>query len=103
MIYLTSSSCKIQSKNATTYGYQTNQSGDIQLKKSVLDNFENILAGNGSNIEKLAALTPVYMTLFHETVRYGDYLDGLRQYGGEPRVDFELDIWGIKGKEEDGT
>jgi hypothetical protein len=51
------------------------------------------LLGKSSYATKLEALLPVYMTLLHETVHYGDYLDGLRQVGGEPGVDFEFDVW----------
>ena len=42
------------------------------------------------------------MTLLHETTHYGDYLDGLRQDGGEPGEDFEDDVWRNKTVEVDG-
>ncbi|PHN00804.1 DUF6443 domain-containing protein [Flavilitoribacter nigricans] len=77
--------------------------GQIQLSTKDIEALEAVLAGDGSNLEKLQALLPTYMTLLHETVHYGDYLDGLRQDGGEPGVEFEIDVWGLKGENDDGT
>jgi hypothetical protein len=42
-----------------------------------------------------------YQTLLHETTHYGDYLDGRRQDGGEPGVDFENDVWQNKEVQTD--
>jgi hypothetical protein len=58
-----------------------------------MEHLESVLSGNSSHASKLEALLPVYMTLLHETVHYGDYLDGLRQDGGEPGNAFEFDVW----------
>ncbi|MFT7056908.1 MAG: hypothetical protein ACJAR3_002554 [Roseivirga sp.] len=66
--------------------------GTISLRTSDIDALEAILGGDGSEVEKLTALTNSYMTLLHETVHYGDYLDASRQDGGEPGLMFEFDV-----------
>ena len=85
------------------HGYYDNTTGQIQLNKADIEALESSLGGKSTDEEKLQSLLPTYMTLLHETVHYGDYLDGLRQDGGEPGVDFELEVWGIKGKNDDGS
>jgi hypothetical protein len=87
----------------SAHGFFDHTANQIHLKKSDIDALEAALSGDGPTSEKLQSLLPTYMTLLHETVHYGDYLDGLRQDGGEPGVDFEIDVWGKKGKEADGT
>jgi hypothetical protein len=43
------------------------------------------------------------MTLLHETVHYGDYLDNIKQEGKEPGFEFEIGVWGRKIKNDDGS
>jgi RHS repeat-associated protein len=77
--------------------------GTISLNVADIDALEAALAGDGSDMEKLTALTNTYMTLLHETVHYGDYLDGSRQDGGEPGDAFEIDVWSDKVLNDDGS
>jgi RHS repeat-associated protein len=101
----------------SAHGFYNFKSEQIVLNTKLLDGLEaaletNSLAGAGfvgiwnsmmDGINKLASLTIVYMTLLHETVHYGDYLDGKKQEGGEYGGYFEIDVWGVKGQEADGT
>ena len=50
-----------------------------------------------------AALYGVFTTLTHETVHYGDYLDGKRQEEGEPGSDFMYDVFYSETKNIDGN
>jgi RHS repeat-associated protein len=83
-------------------GFYNASTGQIELNKGNLDALEKILSSDASHDVKLNALSAVYMTLLHETTHYGDYLDGIRQDGGEPGVDFEYDVWQGKTVEVDG-
>ncbi len=83
-------------------GYYDSINGEIQLSTARLDHLEAILGSDASDEDKFKALLPVYMTLLHETVHYGDYLDGLRQDGGEPGNEFESDVWMNKRVEANG-
>ncbi len=85
-----------------TNGFYDATTGEIQLSTARLDHLESILNSDASEEDKFKALLPVYMTLLHETVHYGDYLDGLRQDGGEPGDAFESDVWMSKSVEVDG-
>ena len=83
-------------------GFYDSTTGEIQLSTARLDHLEAVLSSDASDEDKFKALLPVYMTLLHETVHYGDYLDGLRQDGGEPGNEFESDVWMSKRVEADG-
>lgn len=78
-------------------GYYNFSTGQIELSSKRITDLEIVLASDASDEIKLKSLLAVYMTLLHETVHYGDYLDKVRQDGGEPGVDFEIDVW--QGKE----
>jgi RHS repeat-associated protein len=82
-----------------TYVYENNT---IKINKKYADKVEKILQGNGSDQEKLYALYGFYATLTHETVHYGDYLDGARQDGGEPGEEFEIEVFQSKDVEING-
>jgi RHS repeat-associated protein len=79
--------------SAYAEGYYDNGKKEIQLRKSRLDDLEKVLQSDAPESEKLEALLSVYMTLLHETVHYGDYLDGIQQGGPEPGIDFEDEAW----------
>ena len=83
-------------------GFYNSTTGQIQLSTARLDHLEEVLKSDASDFDKLKALLPLYMTLLHETVHYGDYLDGLRQDGGEPGIQFEDDVWLSRKVEADG-
>lgn len=78
---------------SVSHGYYDNRDNQIQLDIADIEKLEAALSGSGTDKEKLQSLTLTYMTLLHETVHYGDYLDGLRQDGGEPGLDFEMSVW----------
>ena len=80
-------------------GYYNSSTGQIELSKSRIDALEKVLSSEASQEAKLKALSAVYMTVLHETTHYGDYLDGIRQNGGEPGNDFENNVW--QGKNVD--
>jgi len=92
-----------------TYGYYSSATNTIHLSKNFADKVEAILAGDGSDEEKQAALYEFYATTTHETVHYGDYLDGQRQdsddpsgFGGEPGAAFMQDIFESKDVKIEG-
>lgn len=98
------------------YGSYNSQTGQIEINAAGLLALESVLAAKPKGagviggidtaldaLKKLGALTSVYTTILHETVHYGDWLDGSSSYIGEPGAAFEADVWGIKGKDQDGT
>jgi len=74
------------------YNYSTNT---IQISTRLVNQFENSASENMQ-----AGLFGIYVTLLHETVHYGDYLDGLRQtsrdksgFGSEPGLFFQWEVF----------
>lgn len=91
------------------YGRYDNSTNTINISKGFADKVEGILAGNGSDQDKQAALYEFFGTLTHEEVHRGDYLDGSRQqdtdpsgWGGEPGTAFMADVFESKNVEVDG-
>lgn len=77
------------------YGHFDNQTGVIKISNILADQLEN-----ASPEDIQAALYGVFVTLTHETVHYGDYLDGVGPnsddgtgYGGEPGIAFMHDVF----------
>jgi len=89
----------------TANGYYDAKEKKIYLQEDRIKFLESVLNSNESNDYKTRVLSAVFMTLTHETTHYGDYLDGLRQDGGEPGIDFENDVWFFKsyGPDKDGN
>lgn len=75
-------------------GYYNEKTNTIELNTSNLTTVEAILASDASVEEKQKALYKISSTLLHETVHYGDYLDGIKQDTQEPGVTFEREVWG---------
>jgi hypothetical protein len=78
------------------FGKYDEFSNTISISKQLADKVESILSGNGSEEEKLAALYEFYATLLHETVHYGDELDGERMEGADVGWQFMSDIFESK-------
>lgn len=79
----------IDAEGAYEYG-----SNEIHLKGENLDKIEAILNSDASAEEKQKALLPLFKTITHETVHYGDYLDGSKYFGGyEIGEQFEQRVW----------
>jgi len=73
------------------YEKSTNQ---IQLRGASLDKIEAILRSEASEEVKQKALLPLLMTVTHETVHYGDYLDGSKYDAGyEIGDEYEQRVW----------
>lgn len=69
-------------------------SNEIQLRGETLDKLEEVLQSGVSEEEKQKALLSLFMTVTHETVHYGDYLDGKKYYSGEEHGEnFEQRVW----------
>jgi RHS repeat-associated protein len=69
-------------------GFYDKASNTIYISTALANQLENATEGT-----RLAALTGLYKTVLHETVHFGDYLDGRRQDGGEPGDDFDNDLY----------
>jgi len=75
-------------------GVYEHASNEIGLRGADLDRVESILQSDASEEDKLEALLPLFMTITHETIHYGDYLDGQKQYGVlEIGEQFEQEVW----------
>ena len=88
------------------HGEFTHSSGGdvINLNAKDIGALEKILGSDASKGDKFLALTATFMTILHETTHYGDYLDGLRQDGGEPGISFAEDVWlTVPGKDANGN
>jgi hypothetical protein len=84
-----------------SYDHKTNT---INLNEKLVKQLENASAE-----DKQAALYGIFETLMHETVHYGDYLDGSRQepedpsgFGGEPGTAFSQDVFYTEFVESEG-
>lgn len=85
---------------AGVFAEYTSYNNTINVSKGFADRIEGVLAGNGSNEDKQAALYEFFGTITHEEVHRGDYLDGKRQentdasgWGGEPGTAFMQDVF----------
>ncbi|MBN1112465.1 MAG: hypothetical protein JXA53_06065 [Bacteroidales bacterium] len=76
-------------------GYYNESTNTIQISTKIAKQFENAATG-----DLQAALFAFYVTLLHESVHYGDYLDGARQsssdesgFGSEPGWFFQNEVF----------
>jgi RHS repeat-associated protein len=75
-------------------GYYDMQNESIQLNTSKLDGIEKMLGSDvATDSDKEGSLLGGFMLILHETAHHGDWMDGLRQEGGEPGYQLENEIW----------
>ncbi len=86
----------IESLMPGALGYYDRETNTIEISKEIADQLESMT----SQEDILAALYQIFETVCHETVHYGDYLDGKRQhendasgFGGEPGKAFAVDVF----------
>jgi RHS repeat-associated protein len=83
---------------------------ELHISKYMADRVEQVLQDKNSTIkEKQAALMELVGTVLHESVHYGDYLDGARQqksdpsgFGAEPGTAFVEAVYELLNVESDG-
>ena len=82
--------------NPAVLGYYRHETNTIYINTKLV-----VQLKNASNKDKQAALYGLYVTLMHETVHYGDYLDG-QQTPGEIGVDFAQEVFTSQDGQADG-